>query len=83
MTALRPKADIQLILFCRAAYDPKRTLNSTPDTSMLFRDTLKAQEKRVEERRIFEALEAARLTTMAGLHIGLQQQQVVVGLVVA
>jgi hypothetical protein len=50
---------------------------------MLFRNTLKVQEKRVVERHISEALEAARLTAMAGLHIGLQQQQIVVGLVVA
>ena len=51
--------------------------------SMLFRDTLKVQEKRVGERIIFKALEATRLTTMASLHIGLQQQQVIVVLVVA
>ncbi len=81
--AFRPKPDIRLKSVKRSANDPKRTLNPPPDMSMLFRDTLKAQEKRVEERRIFEALEAARLTAMAGLHIGLQQQQVVVGLVVA
>ena len=61
----------------------QRTLNPPPDNSMLFRDALKVQEKRVDERIIFKALEAARLTTMAGLHIGLQQQQVIVGLVVA
>ena len=50
---------------------------------ILFRDALKVQEERVVERRIFEALEAASLASMAGLHIGLQQQQVAVGLVVA